>query len=105
VAWIVLCVAGLLEVGWASLLPATDGLRRVVPTTGFLFLLAGSMLGLAHATRTIPIGTAYVVWVGIGAVGTVLVGVLRGDPVTLVRLVFLGLVLVGVAGVRATSGH
>ena len=104
-AWLVLFVAGLLEVGWASLLPATEGLRRLLPTLGFLVLLAGSMFGLARAATTIPIGTAYVVWVGIGAVGTVLVGMLRGDPVTSVRMLFLGLVLVGVVGLRATSAH
>ncbi len=103
--WIVLCVAGLLEVGWATLLPATDGLRRPMPTFGFLVLLAGSMAGLARAATTIPIGTAYMVWVGIGAVGTALVGMLRGEPVTLARMLCLGLVVAGVAGLRATSVH
>jgi len=99
-AWILLVVAGLLEVGWASLLPATEGLRRPVPTAGFLALLAASMYGLAKATETIPIGTGYVVWVGIGAVGTAIVGMGRGDPVTTARLVCLGLIVAGVVGLR-----
>jgi quaternary ammonium compound-resistance protein SugE len=104
-SWILLCVAGLLEVGWASILPATDGLRRPVPTAVFLVLLAGSMYGLAKATETIPIGTGYAVWVGIGAVGAAVVGMLRGDAVTPARLACLGLVVVGVGGLKLFGGH
>ena len=68
-SWILLLAAGLLEVVWASLLPSTEGLTRPWPTAAFLLALAASMYGLARATETIPIGTGYVVWVGIGAVG------------------------------------
>lgn len=104
--WIILTVAGLLEVAWASVLPSTQGLTRPVPTVAFLALLAGSMLALAKAAESIPIGTAYGVWVGIGAVGTALVGVaLHGDPATPARLGFLVLLVVAVVGLEATGGH
>jgi quaternary ammonium compound-resistance protein SugE len=104
-SWILLCAAGLLEVGWASVLPATEGLRRPVPTAAFAVLLAGSMYGLAKATESIPIGTGYAVWVGIGAVGAALVGMLRGDEVTPVRLACLALIVLGVGGLKLFGGH
>ena len=106
VPWILLIVAGLLEVGWASALPATHGLTRLVPSLVFGSLLAASMLTLAAAARVIPLGTAYSVWVGIGAVGAAVVGIVRhGDPATPARLVFLGLLVVSVVGLKATAGH
>lgn len=102
--WILLVVAGLLEVVWASVLPATEGLSRPLPTAGFLAALAGSMFLLARATESIPLGTAYAVWVGIGAVGAVAAGIaLHGDPATLPRLAFVALLLVAVAGLKLTS--
>lgn len=105
-AWILLVVAGLLEVGWASVLPATEGLTKPTPTAAFLALLAGSMYGLAKAAETIPLGTAYVVWVGIGAIGTVIVGAVRGEPLTPVRVACLALIVVGVVGLNLSgSGH
>lgn len=80
-AWIVLVVAGLFEVAWVSLLDSTKGFTRPLPTTGFVVTLAMSMYLLNVATRTIPVGTGYAVWVGIGAVGAFLVGVVvKGDP-------------------------
>ena len=104
--WLLLIVAGLLEVGWASALPATHGLSRPVPTLVFVALLGGSMLTLAMAARTIPLGTAYSVWVGIGAVGAALVGiVLHGDPAPPIRVAFLALLVVSVVGLKATAGH
>lgn len=105
-AWILLVVAGLLEVAWASLLPATDGLRRPLPTAGFVALLSASMFALAKAAETIPLGTAYGVWVGIGAVGAAVVGmVAHGDPATPARLGFLALLVVAIVGLKLTSGH
>lgn len=105
-AWVVLIVAGLLEVGWASVLPATSGLSRPAPTAAFVVLLAGSMFLLAKAAQTIPLGTAYGVWVGVGAVGTALVGiVVHEDPATLGRLAFLGLLVVALVGLKVTSGQ
>jgi len=103
-AWIVLIIAGLLEVAWASLLPSTEGFTRLVPTLGFLATLAASMVLLARASEAIPVGTAYAVWVGIGAVGAALVGILiRDEPATLARLGFLALLVVSIVGLKAVS--
>jgi len=103
-SWVVLIVAGLLEVGWASVLPATEGLSRPLPTAAFLAMLGASMVLLAKAAETIPLGTAYGVWVGIGAVGTAIVGILHhGDPATPTRLGFLALLVVALVGLKATS--
>ena len=103
-AWFFLIVAGLMEVGWAALLPATQGLTRPLPTVGFLALLGSSMFLLARATAVIPLGTAYGVWVGIGAVGAALVGIaLHGDPATPARVGFLVLLVVAITGLKVTS--
>jgi len=105
-SWVLLVVAGLLEVAWASVLPSTEGLSRPAPTAAFLALLAASMLALAKATESIPLGTAYGVWVGIGAVGAVVVGIAaHGDPSTPGRLAFIALLVVAIVGLKATSGH
>jgi len=105
VSWVILIVAGLLEVAWASALPATEGLTRPLPTVAFLGLLAASMLGLAKATETIPLGTAYGVWVGIGAVGAAAYGIaFRGDPASVGRVLFLGLLIVAIVGLKLTGG-
>jgi quaternary ammonium compound-resistance protein SugE len=104
--WILLVVAGLLEVAWASLLPATNGLTRPLPTVGFVVVLAASMLALAKASETIPLGTAYSVWVGIGAVGAAVVGiVVHGDPASAARVGFLTLLVVSIVGLKLSSGH
>ena len=105
-AWILLVVAGLLEVGWAVGLKYTEGFTRPLPTvlTLLSMLLSVGLLGLA--TRTLPIGTAYGVWVGIGAVGAALLGMLLfKEAATPARLVFLGLMVVAIVGLKATSGH
>jgi quaternary ammonium compound-resistance protein SugE len=104
VSWILLVVAGLLEVGWAATLPATDGLSRPAPTALFVTLLAGSMVALARASEDIPLGTAYGVWVGIGAVGATLVGIgVHGDPATPARLACLGLLALAIVGLKVTG--
>lgn len=104
--WILLIVAGLLEVAWASVMPATHGLTRPLPTVGFVALLVASMALLSGATRSIPLGTAYGVWVGIGAVGAAVVGIVwHGDPATLTRLFFLALLVLAVIGLKVTSAH
>lgn len=104
-SWALLVVAGLLEVAWASALPATDGLTRPVPTIAFLVLLTASMLALARAAQDIPLGTAYGVWVGIGAVGAAVVGiVLHGDPAGPARIGFLALLVVAIVGLKVTGG-
>jgi len=105
-AWLALVIAGLLEVAWALTLPETKGFTRPLPSALFAVLLVGSMLGLAYATRTLPIGTAYAIWVGIGAVGTVLLGVLvRGDQATAGQLVSLGALVVSIVAVKLTAAH
>lgn len=105
-SWVLLLVAGLLEVAWASALPSTAGLTKVGPTILFLVLLAASMGALAKATETIPLGTAYGVWVGIGAVGAAVVGMARhGDPATPARLGFLVLLVVAIVGLKITGAH
>jgi quaternary ammonium compound-resistance protein SugE len=104
VSWILLIIAGLLEVVWAAVLPATAGLTRPVPTATFLVALGGSMLLLARAAESIPLGTAYTVWVGIGAVGAATVGLaVHGDPATPARLGFLVLLVVAIVGLKLTS--
>jgi quaternary ammonium compound-resistance protein SugE len=105
-AWIVLIVAGLLEVVWASLLPSVRGFTRLVPTVGFVGALCASMLLLASATRTIPVATGYAVWVGIGAVGTVLAGVVfKGESVNAAQFVSLAVLVLGIVAVKLTAAH
>lgn len=105
-AWLLLVVAGLLEVAWAAALPATEGLRRPGPTALFLVLLTASMVMLARAAQTIPIGTAYAAWVGIGAVGAAIVGIaFHGDPATPARIAFLSLLVVSLVGLNLTGSH
>jgi quaternary ammonium compound-resistance protein SugE len=101
VAWLVLVVSGVLETVWAAALSRSEGFSRFVPSTVFVVALVLSMAGLAYALREIPVGTGYAVWVGIGAVGTVLYGmVVLGEPVTALRLLCLGAVVCGVVGLK-----
>jgi len=100
-AWVVLIISGLLETVWAAALAASRGLSRPWPAALFAVSLAGSMAGLGYAMRSIPIGTGYAVWVGIGAVGTALYGMLvLNEPVTAGRLICLTLIISGVVGLR-----
>ncbi|MFF2845525.1 DMT family transporter [Streptomyces sp. NPDC058001] len=105
-AWVLLIIAGLLEVGWSIGMKYTEGFTRLVPS---LFTGAGivvSMVLLSHAAKTLPIGTAYGVWVGIGAAGAAVVGMVAlGEPATAARIFFVCLLLVAVVGLKATSGH
>jgi quaternary ammonium compound-resistance protein SugE len=103
-AWIILVVAGLLEVGWAIGLKYTDGFSRLWPSLATVTAMALSMWLLAVAMKSLPVGTAYSVWVGIGAAGTVLLGiVLLGEPATVVRLLSVALIIAGVVGLRLAS--
>ena len=103
-AWLQLFLAGLLEVCWAVGLKYTDGFRRPLPTVFVVVTLIGSMLLLGSAARTLPIGTAYAVWVGIGALGAAILGiVLLHEPVTFARIGFLALLLIAIVGVKMTS--
>ncbi len=103
-AWIILIVAGLFEVAWASLLDRTDGFTEPVPTAGFLVTLGASMYLLAVATRTIPVGTGYAVWVGVGVVGTFLVGVIvKNDATNIWQAVSMVALVASIAAVKLTA--
>lgn len=103
-AWIILLFAGLLEICWAIGLKYTEGFTRLYPSIFTLVTLAGSMYLLAKATESIPIGTAYAVWVGIGAVGAGILGiVLFKEPVTLPRIAFMVMLVVSIIGLKATA--
>ncbi|MER5867691.1 SMR family transporter [Kitasatospora sp. NPDC002040] len=100
-AWVVLVVAGVLETVWAVALEATKGFTRLVPTVVFAVALLLSMGGLAYAMKTIPLGTGYAIWVGIGAIGTALYGMaVMGDAVSAARITCLVLILGGVVGLK-----
>jgi quaternary ammonium compound-resistance protein SugE len=100
-AWWLLFAAGLCEIGWAIGLKYTDGFTRVGPSAATLAAMIVSVVLLSVAMRTLPVGTAYAVWTGIGAVGTALLGiVLFAEPATLARLACIGLIVAGIAGLR-----
>lgn len=100
-AWFVLLVSGVLETVWASALEASKNFSRLWPSVLFVLALTLSMAGLSYGVQDIPLGTAYGVWVGIGAVGTAVYGMLvLGDPVTVARLICLLLIIAGVVGLR-----
>jgi quaternary ammonium compound-resistance protein SugE len=102
--WILLAIAGLLETGWAIGLKYTDGFTRPVPTVLTIAAIIGSMVLLGLAVRDLPVGTAYAVWVGIGALGTAVLGILLfGEPATPARLLFLALLLIAIAGLKLTA--
>lgn len=103
-AWFTLLLAGLLEIGWAIGLKYTDGFTRLWPSVATLSSMLVSLLLLASALRTLPVGTAYAIWTGIGAVGTVILGIiLFGEPATLGRLICVGLIVAGIAGLKLLS--
>ena len=103
-AWIVLLVAGVMEVGWAVGLKYTDGFTRLWPTVATAAALVVSMGLLGVALRTLPLGTAYAVWTGIGTVGTAVLGiVLFREPATALRLTCIGLILAGIIGLKFAS--
>ena len=103
-AWAILLAAGLLEVGWAIGLKYTEGFTRLVPSALTLTAMAGSVLLLGWALKTLPIGTAYAVWTGIGAVGTAILGIiLFGEAASLPRLASIGLIVAGIMGLKWVS--
>src|SRR5690349_2790892 len=103
-AWTILFFAGLLEVGWAVGLKHTEGFTRLWPTVGTAAAMVASMALLGVALRTLPLGTAYAVWTGIGTIGTVIFGiVLLGEPASPVRLACIALIVAGIVGLKLTS--
>ncbi|NUN64869.1 quaternary ammonium compound efflux SMR transporter SugE [Pseudanabaena biceps] len=102
--WIYLIIAGLLEVVWASSLKYTDGFTKPLPSLLTLATLTTSLILLAQALKTLPIGTGYAVWTGIGVVGTAIIGSLfLGEPRDLPRFICISLIVLGIAGLRFTS--
>jgi len=103
-AWITLVLAGLLEIVWAIGLKYTEGFTRLWPSVGTLAAMAASVGLLGVAMRTLPVGTSYAVWVGVGAVGTVILGmVLFAEPATPGRLVSVALIVAGIIGLKLAS--
>lgn len=100
-AWILLIAAGLFEIAWAVGLKFTDGFTRFWPTLGTVAALVISFALLGIAAKSLPIGTAYAIWTGIGAVGTAIFGIiLFGEPTTPLRLACLGLIIIGILGLK-----
>ena len=103
-SWLVLVIAGLFEVGWAIGLKYSDGFTRPWPTVATLAAMAVSLAFLGLAMRSLPVGTAYAVWTGIGTIGTVALGMLLFDePATAPRLACVGLILAGIAGLKFSA--
>jgi quaternary ammonium compound-resistance protein SugE len=103
-AWIILVVAGLFEVGWAIGLKYTQGFTRLWPTLGTVVAMIISLWLLGVAMKSLPVGTAYSVWVGVGAVGTVALGiVLLGEPANAARLISVALIIAGIAGLKLAT--
>ena len=102
--WILLVLAGLFEVGWAIGLKYTDGFTKLWPTVGTVAAMAISLGLLGIAMKSLPVGTAYAIWVGVGAVGTVILGiVLFHEPANALRLVSVGLIIAGLVGLKLAS--
>ena len=103
-AWIVLFIAGLFETCWAIGLKYTDGFTRLWPSVGTVVAMVVSVVLLGWSMRTLPVGTAYAVWTGIGAVGTVLLGlVLFDEPATVARLGCVALIVAGIVGLKLSA--
>lgn len=100
-AWAILFVAGLFEIGWAVGLKYTEGFTRVGPTVATAVSLLASMLLLGWSLRSLPLGTAYAVWTGIGTVGTAVLGIaLFREPATALRMTCISLIVIGIAGLK-----
>lgn len=105
-AWLLLVLAGLFEVGWAIGLKYTDGFTKLWPSLGTVAAMGLSFVLLSQAMKSLPVGTAYAVWVGVGAVGTALLGIaLFSEPANPGRLISLGLIVLGIVGLKLASPH
>jgi quaternary ammonium compound-resistance protein SugE len=104
VAWVILVIAGLFEVGWAIGLKYTEGFTRLWPTVGTVLAMTLSLWLLGIAMKSLPVGTAYSIWVGVGAVGTVVLGiVLLGEPANAARLVSVAFIIAGIVGLKLAT--
>lgn len=103
-SWFILIIAGLFEIGWAIGLKYTDGFTRLWPTVGTVLSMIISLALLGIAMKTLPVGTAYAVWVGVGAVGTAILGiVLLAEPANAARLLSLALIVAGIIGLKLAT--
>ena len=103
-AWIILVIAGLFEVGWAIGLKYTEGLTRLWPTVWTALAMIIRLWLLAIARQSLPVGTAYSIWVGVGAVGTVILGImLLGEPANAARLISVALIIAGIIGLKLAT--
>lgn len=103
-AWLILFLAGVFETGWAIGLKYTDGFTRLWPTVWTVCAMIISLWLLGIAVKTLPVGTAYSVWVGVGAVGTVVLGIaLLGEPANVMRVISVGLIIAGIIGLKLAT--
>jgi quaternary ammonium compound-resistance protein SugE len=103
-AWTILLLAGLMEIGWAIGLKYTEGFTRLWPSVWTLASMLGSIVLLGLALKWLPVGTAYAVWTGIGTVGVAILGiVLFSEPATAIRLACIGLIVAGITGLKAVT--
>ena len=104
--WIYIAIASLFEIGWAITLKYSEGFTKIVPSIITIISMILSFWFLSQGLRTLPIGTAYTVWTGLGAVGTVILGVIVfKEPIEIRRFFCIGLILAGVIGLKLTSAH
>ncbi|WP_416465441.1 DMT family transporter [Pseudomonas sp. LFS044] len=105
-AWLYLILGGIFEVGFTTCMRYTEGFKNIPWTLAFIICIGLSMFFLEVAARTIPLGTAYAVWTGIGALGTVAIGMIWfGEPSTLIRIMFALGIVACIVGLKLTSGH
>lgn len=103
-AWMYLILAGILEVGFASMIKLTDNFSKLIPTLIFIIFAVASFYSLTKAVETLPIGTAYAIWTGIGAFGTIIIGIIFfNEPATLLRLFFLCTLIASIVGLKLVS--
>ena len=104
--WVLLMIAGLLEMGWAVGLKYSQGFTKLVPSVFTVIGMIASFYFLSLVLKNLPLGTAYAIWTGIGTVGTVILGIiLFKEPVDLARLIFIGFIVIGIAGLKMVSSN
>ncbi|AMP20752.1 hypothetical protein AZF37_05795 [endosymbiont 'TC1' of Trimyema compressum] len=104
-SWLILLIAGIFEVVWATGLKFSEGFKKLIPPIITIATMVVSVVLLSFAMKTLPLGTAYAVWTGIGAIGTVIFGIfVFKEPATIPRLTFVAFILVGIIGLKITSG-
>lgn len=104
--WLMLIVAGLLEMGWAIGLKYSEGFTKLIPSIFTIVGMIASFYFLSLALKSLPLGTAYAIWTGIGTVGTVTLGIiLFKEPIDIIRLICIGFIVVGIVGLKVASSH